>query len=35
VNFFGNAEPGTLVPVRIEAASSTTLRGTVAARVPA
>jgi tRNA-2-methylthio-N6-dimethylallyladenosine synthase len=35
VNFSGGGEPGTLVPVRIEAASSTTLRGTVAAAVPA
>jgi tRNA-2-methylthio-N6-dimethylallyladenosine synthase len=35
VNFTGDAAPGTLVPVRIDAASSTTLRGTVAAAVPA
>jgi tRNA-2-methylthio-N6-dimethylallyladenosine synthase len=35
VNFTGDAEPGSLVPVRIEAASSTTLRGTLAAAVPA
>ncbi len=28
VNFAGNAEAGELVPVRIEGATSTTLRGT-------
>jgi tRNA-2-methylthio-N6-dimethylallyladenosine synthase len=28
VNFTGRAEPGALVPVRIEGATSTTLRGT-------
>jgi tRNA-2-methylthio-N6-dimethylallyladenosine synthase len=31
VNFLGAAEPGDLVPVRIEGATSTTLRGAVAA----
>jgi tRNA-2-methylthio-N6-dimethylallyladenosine synthase len=35
VNFAGDAQPGDLVPVRIEASSSTTLRGSVAAAVPA
>src|SRR5436305_7148026 len=30
VNFTGDARPGELVPVRIEAATSTTLRGTAA-----
>jgi tRNA-2-methylthio-N6-dimethylallyladenosine synthase len=35
VNFAGDSESGTLVPVRIDAASSTTLRGTIAAPVPA
>jgi tRNA-2-methylthio-N6-dimethylallyladenosine synthase len=33
VNFSGHAEPGALVPVRIEGATSTTLRGTEAALV--
>jgi hypothetical protein len=32
VNFRGPAEPGDLVPVRIESATSTTLRGVVATR---
>jgi tRNA-2-methylthio-N6-dimethylallyladenosine synthase len=32
VNFRGAAEPGDLVPVRIEGATSTTLRGVVAAQ---
>jgi tRNA-2-methylthio-N6-dimethylallyladenosine synthase len=35
VNFAGAAEPGELVPVRIEGATSTTLRGTVMATVAA
>jgi tRNA-2-methylthio-N6-dimethylallyladenosine synthase len=35
VNFAGDAEPGKLVDVRIESATSTTMRGTVAARVAA
>jgi tRNA-2-methylthio-N6-dimethylallyladenosine synthase len=35
VNFRGSAEPGTLVDVRIEAATSTTLRGTEVALVAA
>jgi tRNA-2-methylthio-N6-dimethylallyladenosine synthase len=35
VNFAGSAEPGSLVPVVIESASSTTLRGSLAAPVPA
>jgi tRNA-2-methylthio-N6-dimethylallyladenosine synthase len=35
VNFSGRAEPGELVPVRIEGATSTTLRGSVAAAVAA
>ena len=35
VNFAGSAEPGSLVPVRIESATSTTLRGTEAALVAA
>src|SRR5581483_4735850 len=35
VNFAGDAEPGTLVPVRIEAATSTTVRGSLAAAVAA
>jgi tRNA-2-methylthio-N6-dimethylallyladenosine synthase len=35
VNFAGAAEPGELVPVRIEGATSTTLRGTVMAAVAA
>ena len=35
VNFAGDAAPGDLVPVRIEAATSTTLRGTQAALVAA
>jgi tRNA-2-methylthio-N6-dimethylallyladenosine synthase len=35
VNFAGDAAPGSLVPVRIDAASSTTLRGTIAGAVTA
>jgi tRNA-2-methylthio-N6-dimethylallyladenosine synthase len=35
VNFAGAAEPGELVPVRIEGATSTTLRGTLMAAVAA
>jgi tRNA-2-methylthio-N6-dimethylallyladenosine synthase len=35
VNFVGAAEPGELVPVRIEGATSTTLRGTLMAAVAA
>jgi tRNA-2-methylthio-N6-dimethylallyladenosine synthase len=35
VNFTGSAQPGELVPVEIEAATSTTLRGTVVAAVAA
>jgi tRNA-2-methylthio-N6-dimethylallyladenosine synthase len=35
VNFSGDAAPGELVPVRIESATSTTLKGTAAVRVPA
>ena len=35
VNFAGPAEPGELVPVRIEGATSTTLRGTLMAAVAA
>jgi tRNA-2-methylthio-N6-dimethylallyladenosine synthase len=35
VNFAGATEPGALVAVRIDAASSTTLRGSLAAAVPA
>jgi tRNA-2-methylthio-N6-dimethylallyladenosine synthase len=35
VNFTGDAEPGELVPVRIESATSTTLRGTREAMVAA
>jgi tRNA-2-methylthio-N6-dimethylallyladenosine synthase len=35
VNFAGDATPGTLVPVRIEGATSTTLRGSQAALVAA
>ncbi len=35
VNFNGDAEPGTLVDVRIEGSTSTTLRGTQAALVAA
>jgi tRNA A37 methylthiotransferase MiaB len=35
VNFAGTAEPGELVDVRIEASTSTTLRGTQAALVRA
>jgi tRNA-2-methylthio-N6-dimethylallyladenosine synthase len=35
VNFTGSAEPGELVPVEIEAATSTTLRGTTVAAVAA
>jgi len=35
VNFRGTAFPGELVPVRIEGATSTTLRGTQEALVPA
>jgi tRNA-2-methylthio-N6-dimethylallyladenosine synthase len=35
VNFIGTAAAGSLVPVRIEGATSTTLRGTEAALVPA
>ncbi len=35
VNFAGDAEPGELVPVRIEGATSTTLRGTQETLVPA
>ena len=35
VNFAGAAEPGALVPVLIEGATSTTLRGTQAALVAA
>jgi tRNA-2-methylthio-N6-dimethylallyladenosine synthase len=35
VNFTGSAQPGELVPVEIEAATSTTLRGTRAAAVAA
>jgi tRNA-2-methylthio-N6-dimethylallyladenosine synthase len=35
VNFAGDAEPGSLVPVLIEGATSTTLRGSVAAAVAA
>jgi tRNA-2-methylthio-N6-dimethylallyladenosine synthase len=35
VNFLGHADPGSLVSVRIESASSTTLRGSVTAAVPA
>jgi tRNA-2-methylthio-N6-dimethylallyladenosine synthase len=35
VNFRGGAAPGELVPVRIEGATSTTLRGTEEALVPA
>jgi tRNA-2-methylthio-N6-dimethylallyladenosine synthase len=35
VNFRGNAEPGTLVDVRIEGSTSTTLRGTQSALVAA
>jgi hypothetical protein len=35
VNFSGNAEAGALVNVRIEGSTSTTLRGTQAALVPA
>ena len=35
VNFSGEADPGDLVPVRIEAATSTTLRGSIASLVAA
>jgi hypothetical protein len=35
VNFAGRAEPGELVPVLVESATSTTLRGTQAALVAA
>jgi tRNA-2-methylthio-N6-dimethylallyladenosine synthase len=35
VNFTGSAQPGELVPVEIEAATSTTLRGTAVAAVAA
>ena len=35
VNFSGSARPGELVPVEIEAATSTTLRGTAVAAVAA
>jgi tRNA-2-methylthio-N6-dimethylallyladenosine synthase len=35
VNFPGEAAPGTLVPVRIDGASSTTLRGALLSAVPA
>jgi tRNA-2-methylthio-N6-dimethylallyladenosine synthase len=35
VNFAGGAKPGELVPVLIEAATSTTLRGSLAAPVAA
>jgi tRNA-2-methylthio-N6-dimethylallyladenosine synthase len=35
VNFSGQADPGDLVPVRIEAATSTTLRGSTASLVAA
>jgi tRNA A37 methylthiotransferase MiaB len=35
VNFAGSAQPGQLVPVEIEAATSTTLRGTAVAVVAA
>jgi tRNA-2-methylthio-N6-dimethylallyladenosine synthase len=35
VNFSGPARPGDLVDVRIESATSTTLRGSVAAAVAA
>lgn len=35
VNFVGTAEPGELVPVQIESATSTTLRGTETAQVAA
>jgi tRNA-2-methylthio-N6-dimethylallyladenosine synthase len=34
VNFAGTADPGTLVDVRIEQATSTTLRGRQEARLP-
>jgi tRNA-2-methylthio-N6-dimethylallyladenosine synthase len=35
VNFTGSTQPGELVPVEIDAATSTTLRGTAVASVPA
>jgi hypothetical protein len=35
VNFAGSAQPGALVSVEIEAATSTTLRGTAVAAVAA
>jgi hypothetical protein len=35
VNFAGDAQPGELVPVRIESATSTTLRGVQHAAVAA
>jgi tRNA-2-methylthio-N6-dimethylallyladenosine synthase len=35
VNFTGSAQPGELVPVEIEGATSTTLRGTAVAAIAA